>query len=204
MPKENENLVVEFFKAILSDWLTGMSGALSVPFAFLGIMNTWSQKWLFFILAIIALFITSWRLWLKERGKNKKLEEELYNLKKEKAVDPEMLFKCFREFIEQRDSSVAGLIRLQILDDESINKWYTKTREGLQLALGKNFSNEIVMAPLELMKSKIDNLRGHIVGRGHRVLILKICQEELGRIKENVKPELVGNFIPSNLKFYEI
>ena len=60
------------------------------------------------------------------------------------------------------------------------------------------------MGPLEIMQSKIDNLKGHNVAGGHRVLILRICQDELGKIKENVRPELLAIFKPSNLKFYEI
>ena len=52
-----------FVRFVFSDWWSGMSGALSIPFVFLGALNLWSQKDLFYILALLSLGVTLYRTW---------------------------------------------------------------------------------------------------------------------------------------------
>jgi hypothetical protein len=50
---------------IFTDWWSGMSGGLSIPFAILGLTNAFSLRWLFVTLAFVALFILAGRLAFK-------------------------------------------------------------------------------------------------------------------------------------------
>ncbi len=44
-----------------------MSGALSIPFIFLGVFNAFSQKDIFYLLAIVSLFVVAYRTWIRIR-----------------------------------------------------------------------------------------------------------------------------------------
>ena len=60
--------LIDIFARLLADWLTGMSGPLSVPFAALAV---WSeqrqQKIIWGCLAVFAAMFGSYRVWRKER-----------------------------------------------------------------------------------------------------------------------------------------
>ena len=66
-----------FVHLIFTDWWSGMSGAFSIPFVFLGAVNVRSQKDLFYILAIASLIITLYRTWCRQRRIILDLEDRL-------------------------------------------------------------------------------------------------------------------------------
>jgi hypothetical protein len=51
--------VKEVMRLIYTEWWSVMSGALSIPFLILGVYNAWSQKDLFYILAILHDILSS-------------------------------------------------------------------------------------------------------------------------------------------------
>ncbi|PYX16847.1 MAG: hypothetical protein DMG84_05980 [Acidobacteria bacterium] len=67
-PPEPDIRLLTYLRAFFGDWLTGMSGPLSVPFAALAV---WSQqreqKIIWGCLAAVAAMFGSYRVWRKER-----------------------------------------------------------------------------------------------------------------------------------------
>src|SRR2546425_4551062 len=67
-PREPDIRLLTYLRAFFGDWLTGMSGPLSVPFAALAV---WSQqreqKIIWGCLAAVAAMFGSYRVWRKER-----------------------------------------------------------------------------------------------------------------------------------------
>jgi len=60
--------ITTYLGAFFSDWITGMCGPLSVPFAALAIWSTQStQKTLWGCLAVSSFFVASFRVWRNER-----------------------------------------------------------------------------------------------------------------------------------------
>jgi hypothetical protein len=57
-----------YLKAFFNDWLTGMSGPLSVPFAAAAVWSSGLQRVLWGCLAVVAAAFGSYRVWRKERG----------------------------------------------------------------------------------------------------------------------------------------
>src|SRR5580704_14035441 len=59
-----------YFRALWNDWLTGMCGALSVPFAAIAVL--WAHappaKLLWGCLAILAFVVAGYRIWRNERN----------------------------------------------------------------------------------------------------------------------------------------
>ena len=178
-----------------------MSGSLSVPFTFLGIMNAWSQKGLFFILAIVALGITTWRLWSKEKIKIKKLEQEINELRK--PNDPKTLYGHFREYLDRRQNNAQTLIGYGFLNLENLEKWYAKTLGGIELALGTNIGDEDIRASLAVMKSRVDSLKGYNYTRGQLTNAIVQCKDQITLIIDAVKPQLLSEFDPKDFKIYE-
>jgi Skp family chaperone for outer membrane proteins len=91
--KMSDTRLITYLKAFWSDWLTSMSGALSVPF---GAAAIWwahgpSTKALWTCAAILAFCIASYRVWRSERNSvadelktlKRKHEEELTAMKAE-------------------------------------------------------------------------------------------------------------------------
>jgi hypothetical protein len=75
-----------YLKAFFSDWLTGMCGPLSVPFAaFAALSKAPSAKVLWAGLAIGAFFFASYRVWRKERN-NRITESERLSHEKDAAI----------------------------------------------------------------------------------------------------------------------
>ena len=59
--------IIGFTRFIFTDWLSTMSGGLSIPFLFLGIINAFSQKDIFYLLAIVALLVVVYRTYIRIR-----------------------------------------------------------------------------------------------------------------------------------------
>lgn len=60
-----------YLRAFSSDWLTGMSGPLSVPFAALAVWSPkLNQKVIWGALALASLLYASYRVWRQERLSN--------------------------------------------------------------------------------------------------------------------------------------
>jgi len=59
---QRQGIVTRCFVYVFGDWWSGMSGALSIPFAALAVLNVFSARKEFVLLAFAALFITIGRL----------------------------------------------------------------------------------------------------------------------------------------------
>jgi hypothetical protein len=66
--EQPDTSLTTYLGAFLSDWATGMSGPLSVPFTAMAVWSTQPiQKMLWGCLAILSLVFASYRVWRKER-----------------------------------------------------------------------------------------------------------------------------------------
>jgi hypothetical protein len=71
-PRDTDVGFIAFLRAFFSDWLTAMSGPMSVPFVALSLWST--QHWTrvcFACLAGFCAFLGFYRVWRKERLRNK-------------------------------------------------------------------------------------------------------------------------------------
>jgi len=82
--------IKEFLKAWWSDWLTRMSGPLTVPFAILALyVSSQSFRVLYAVLAIVCAIYTSYRIWLTERLRVETLTHELGERQNRRPYDDE-------------------------------------------------------------------------------------------------------------------
>jgi hypothetical protein len=80
--------VGQFFRAMFSEWWSGLSGPSSVPFAVASLwVSSPVQRVLYGSLAVILLLFSAYRIWSKQRDWTDKAESELLNLKKKYLDD---------------------------------------------------------------------------------------------------------------------
>jgi hypothetical protein len=76
-PKKNGASIAEFFKRLTSNWLSGASGGLSVPFtALAAYVSDLPAKFLFSTLAVLSFSIACFSVWKTERERLNEVEVE--------------------------------------------------------------------------------------------------------------------------------
>jgi len=115
----NHPTLKEFLRVLCSDWTSGVSGSLSVPFTFLALyVRNASAQALFAVLAVLALLVAVYRVWANERGKL------LSELQKNSAAEREKreveLQTARQELVklQRENQQAADARRLERLDDE--------------------------------------------------------------------------------------
>ena len=91
--QKNGASIGEFFKRLTSNWLSGASGSLSVPFtALAAYVSTLQAKFLFSTLAVVSFSVACFSVWKSERRKLNEVEAErdelALSLKREKDRRP--------------------------------------------------------------------------------------------------------------------
>lgn len=85
--------LAKYLRALWSDWLTRMCGALSVPFAAVAVMLRGPSRILWGVLAVAAFVFASYRVWREERNIRLKetgdLKAQIVNLQR-KPYDEEL------------------------------------------------------------------------------------------------------------------
>lgn len=75
-----------YLRALWGDWLTGMCGALSVPFAAVAVLLRGPSRILWGVLAVAAFVAASYRVWREERSarlkENDDLKSQIANLER--------------------------------------------------------------------------------------------------------------------------
>jgi hypothetical protein len=76
--REPDTRVFTYLRTFFANWLNGMSGSLSVPFAALAIWSSQQrQKFLWGSLAVIASLFSSYRVWRQERLSGYRASQQL-------------------------------------------------------------------------------------------------------------------------------
>jgi len=72
----------KFFRAMFSEWVSGLTGAASIPFTVAALwVSSHAQRLLYGSLAGILLLVSAYRVWAKENSRAENAESELANLK---------------------------------------------------------------------------------------------------------------------------
>ncbi len=164
MPK-----VRTFLSAIMSDWLSGMSGPLTVPFAIAAFwLSSTSARISFTILAILAACVTCYRVWAKEydraeeeRAKNEvapKMRMMIYNHVEQGSAGSTVsdVFFCIGVVLENPSQVSIDTFSLDIYDAarwqsflsvDDVSNW-----EIEQIKDGKPFSVRCIALPKALMR----------------------------------------------------
>jgi hypothetical protein len=115
----NQPTLKEFLRVLYTDWTSGVSGSLSVPFTILALyVRNASAKTLFGLLAVLALLVAVYRVWEKERLQllvefQKNSDAERQRREVEMQTAREELVKLQRE-----NQQAADARRLEQLDEE--------------------------------------------------------------------------------------
>jgi hypothetical protein len=126
----NQPTLKEFLRVLYSDWTSGVSGSLSVPFTILALyVRNASAKTLFGVLAVLALLVAVYRVWKKERLElltefQKNSDAERQRREVEMQTAREQLVKLERENrqaaalreLERRDEQVLECVKRQFED----------------------------------------------------------------------------------------
>jgi hypothetical protein len=135
--------LLNYVKALWKDWITGMCGGLSVPFAGIAVwVRDPSAKLLWGCLAVLAFFVAGYRVWRDERNYRIK---EIEALRQEEDRKTQELTERIRElqrkpYSEELARQVAALIgRLSPQGVELLRHLFIRE----PITLGQRFLPEI-------------------------------------------------------------
>jgi hypothetical protein len=132
-----------YLKAFLNDWLSGMCGSLSVPFAAIAVWaHAPSAKALWAGLAVLAFFLASYRVWRNERNSGTK---EIENLQKgasaeRKALEEEITALKRKSYQEELGRQGASILSRLSPEGKTLLR-HLLTHEPIEV--GARFKNEI-------------------------------------------------------------
>lgn len=132
MSATQQPTLVTYLRALWGDWLTGMCGALSVPFAAVAVLLRGPSRILWGVLAVAAFIFASYRVWREERSTRLKETDDL----KSRVADLER-----KPYDEELERQVTDLIARLSAEGRTLLR-HLLEREPIEV--GRRFKAEIM------------------------------------------------------------